>query len=160
MTVLEYFKQATLAGVAQALIAWYGAEMNLVKAHLLAALEIMNLKPEDPEGMYIVLRYYGEESTWDVSGHYPEGHEKYEPCGYAIEYIPWAEWLPMRVEIDDFEAPHQPTVDEVVAHLLWEMTWCGYNVESAANRLAEIKAAYGDYEENGGFEEIDLDELD
>lgn len=55
---------------------------------------------------------------------------------YAIEFNPWSEWLTMEIKID----PEIGDISQVdtLAHIFWEMTWCGYNDEAIADEKQEI----------------------
>lgn len=61
--------------------------------------------------------------------HFSEARES-----YAIEFVPWAEWLGM--EIDPATLASNDELD-VMAHCLWEMTFAGYSpvaIEEKAKR--------------------------
>lgn len=52
---------------------------------------------------------------------------------YALEYRPWPEWLGYEI-VNNTE--HSEV--EVVAHILWEMSWAGYTNKHVQGRLQEI----------------------
>ena len=55
---------------------------------------------------------------------------------YAIEFVPWQEWLSMPIEVD---AELQPMpLEEQLAHCFYEMTWAGYTQSEVGDRLEEI----------------------
>lgn len=55
---------------------------------------------------------------------------------YALEYRPWPEWLGYEI-VNNTE--HSEV--EVVAHILWEMSWAGYTNVQVQDRLQEIVEA-------------------
>ena len=67
----------------------------------------------------------------DVSGREPN-----DPQSWAIEFVDWAQWLSMEIEVDPALA-NMPD-EEKLAHCLYEMTWAGYDREAAACRMEEL----------------------
>jgi len=55
----------------------------------------------------------------------------------AIEYTPWPEWLAMDVVVKS-EIGDQPLVN-IMAHILWEMTWAGFDNDSIQMKLQKLK---------------------
>lgn len=54
---------------------------------------------------------------------------------YAIEFIPWSEWLGAEITIWSFE-----NFDElsILAYCLWEMTWRGYSCKQVRQQYSKI----------------------
>ncbi|NLI79961.1 MAG: hypothetical protein GX442_26385 [Candidatus Riflebacteria bacterium] len=55
---------------------------------------------------------------------------------FAIEYIPWEEWLGMSID--------QPSTErfsgvEIIVHCLWEMTFAGFDQASIREQINELK---------------------
>ncbi|MBY0561475.1 DUF6557 family protein [Hyphomicrobium sp.] len=57
---------------------------------------------------------------------------------YAIEFEPWAEWLMMDVHV---EPPLELSDAEIIANILYEMTFCGFEESEITERIDEIKDA-------------------
>lgn len=81
---------------------------------------------------------------WDVSGldDVRDAKEGYEtPMKWAIEFTPWGEWLGMEIDKDTL-AKLSPA--DILAHCLWEMTFCGYTQEEVDGELKKIEDAVKD----------------
>lgn len=67
------------------------------------------------------------------------------PAGtyYAIEFDPWEEWLGMEVLPESFDGRSELSV---LAHVLWEMTFCGYSNKAVAIAREGLNDRVDDYE--------------
>lgn len=77
------------------------------------------------------------------------GREGDDPQLYAIEFVDWREWLSMPIVIDPSIGDMSDT--EQLAHVLYELTWGGYDpetqqamVDEIDDRIEEIKSTYPD----------------
>jgi len=73
---------------------------------------------------------YPEDDYWSVDA-WVEG------CDYdfAIEYTSWEKWLGMQV---DEQTIVNHSKEFVLAHILWEMTWCGFSNDSVKKKSEEL----------------------
>jgi hypothetical protein len=144
---------------------------SLKKDDVLAKLKDLYQGPgEDPEGYEEVWEklkgmqlqtttitvYISQRQSFSNSNIYIDvsGKEPSEDQLYAIEFVPWPQWLTMEITV----APElEPMSDiEKLAHCLYEMTWAGYSQETIADeleiindRVEEIKEMFPD--ENEGI---------
>ena len=84
-----------------------------------------------------VLYESGEDEA--VSKYPPSERMKNVLYTYAIEFEPWLEWANMEIHPKSFE--NVPDKSELAAHILWEMTFCGFSekaVENQKNKLIDI----------------------
>ena len=83
-----------------------------------------------------ILATIGEDETeryWiDVSGLHLG-----DDTHWAIEFMPWAQWLNLVVKADKLEL----TGDQLLAHIVWEMTFFGFEQEDAVEKKAELDLA-------------------
>ena len=145
MKVKDYFdliKTSNINEFINVLFQLYPEQEKNKEGYLLALGHIFKIKPSDMKTtMKVVIEHVKEE--WDhcdnddyicVSGFDPEatldqelGEFFYEPkeLSWALEYSDWAEWLDMEVIVrtDDERCDSNY---KVLAHILFEMTWCGY----------------------------------
>lgn len=89
---------------------------------------IQSLEPA-PSNMrlYIEYREDREDSYHDVFGKDGSLRDDGQEETYALFIEDWDEWLGMEIAADTLE--HYAELD-IVCHCFWEMTWCGYAVES------------------------------
>lgn len=146
---------------------------DLIKSHhwLSVELTMLNLYPDQKEiineykrifeslqimqpgndEMLIVLTEYecdtdderNAKSTYvDVSGRKLKAELNSITDSYAIEFVKWENWLGMKLApetIDNFNEL------EIIAHCLYEMTFCGYKQEEIQEQFDSIKKTVDDY---------------
>jgi hypothetical protein len=101
-----------------------------------ALAELRRLAPRATDGGYElhvehVTADPGEGAYWDVSCS-SEGDEQ----RYGLDLSPWKDWLAMHVP-PALEDAMQAA--EIVAHCVWEMTFCGFTPEAVAETRAELE---------------------
>lgn len=105
-----------------------------------------------------------DEKYIDVSGVKEEGLEKIDSQGsnqsYALEYIPWEEWLGMKIAKATLENFSNL---EIIAHCLYEMTFVSFDQDEIKKSFDELNKQIEDYkslsEEEKSAKTITLDEL-
>lgn len=146
---------------------------DLIKSHhwLSVELTILNLYPDQKEiideykkvfeslqimqpvnyEMLIVLTEYECDSDdetnarsryVDVSGRKLKAESNSITESFAIEFAKWENWLGMKLApetIDNFNKL------EIIAHCLFEMTFCGYEQEEIQKQFDSIKKTVDDY---------------
>jgi hypothetical protein len=78
----------------------------------------------------------------DVSGRKLKAELNSITESYAIEFVKWENWLGMKIApetIDNFNEL------EIIAHCLYEMTFCGYEQEEIQEQFDSIKKTVDDY---------------
>lgn len=143
-TVGELFHSVDKEAALAALYSYYGNQRGQDIGYREAWDTIMRLQPKSGAGYTCFVSIAkgcmcgdcGEANEWvDVSG-YKNGNF------YAMEYTSWEEWLAMDVHITE---PLQGLEDhEVVAHILYEMTWAGYDQTTINKRLDHISEICGE----------------
>lgn len=88
--------------------------------HIVCRLKLVTADPTDPDDVDRI----------DVAGLHPG-----DDTVYAIELVPWEAWLAMDVVLEGIDGT---TPEQVLAHVLHEMTWAGYDRKAVADRAAEI----------------------
>lgn len=170
MTTLSlHFAAASWPKVAEELRSWYASDEAVIESHRRAYDTIMGIHPEpDEDGITTVVL---TETTpdpedrrngvyVDVSGAKEDGEAK-----YAIEFMPWANWLACEVATNRVDM----TSAEIVVHCLWEMTFSGFDEDLIQIERGKLKAmadqinkyhdnpeALKEAVENGELFELDL----
>ena len=96
----------------------------------------------------------------DVSGKKKEKDKNSLTDGYAIEFVEWKKWLGMDLENETMNNFNEL---EIIAHCLYEMTFCGYTEEEIKEQFNTINDSIEEYknmtEEEKKENTITLDEL-
>jgi hypothetical protein len=129
-TVGELFRRTGRNAVIAAIERLYPKNPGPRSGYERVWLQIIAMRPT-PTKMKCVLALT-DNSFIDVSGKI-DG----DPNSYAIEFRPWAEWLGMIVEV---EPPLVLSKTETVAHVLWEMTFAGYDEDQIQTQYEELCA--------------------
>ncbi len=61
---------------------------------------------------------------------------------YAIEFVPWKEWLGMTINKDTLVEFNEL---EIISHCLYEMTFVGYNEEEIQEQFSAINDSMEEY---------------
>lgn len=102
--------------------------------HVFQTLRLMRPR-YNKEGMVIDIRRAGrgKNAYFSVSG---VCAKKGEQQSYALEFIPWSEWL--GCEVDKNVLKKMPK-EEIIAHCLWEMTFIGFTQNKIRRKLNSLK---------------------
>ena len=97
--------------------------------------------------MQIVLTQYFDEETneksyVDVSGLKKSNDQDTVMESYAIEFVPWKEWLGMTINKDTLAEFNEL---EIISHCLYEMTFVGYNEEEIQEQFSAINDSMEEY---------------
>ena len=143
--------------------------------------ELITMEPKESEdNMRVIVKWhepdpildegFEEEGYWHVGGKngkryideepdfVNEGDElAYEEVPYALDFTAWDEWLGMEVDEISFE---KLTYEEACAHILWEMTFHGFEESDVLDKRDELLERLGDIK-NGktSGEYLDIDEF-
>lgn len=81
----------------------------------------------------VELQYDEDESWFNVHG-IPIGNTE-DGETWAIEMTDWREWLGAEIDSDTLSSYH---AEELIGHILWEMTFCGFTNEEILGRRKEL----------------------
>ena len=118
-----------------------------VEDHIGVAQQLRSMEPEpvtsdegDPVTTIVVTRKRaqhwegegkGAEFWFDVSGRSAGTNTL-----WAIEFTPWAQWLGLEVVVEPAGTPFR--APELLAHCLYEMTFCGFTQQAIQARLDHL----------------------
>jgi len=91
------------------------------------------------------------ETYWDVSGLWLTSTDPEQLWG--LGYTPWNQWLSMEVNEEQLNII---SVNEYIAHCLWEMTYSGFDEEEIQNKVEDLSKRV----ENACSSEIEIFDLD
>ena len=109
----------------------YPEQKESVRGYINVLKKLRNLTPKESDFKIVIHQvedFSDHEKYWSVSG-----KKDNNPQYWAIEYTPWEEWLSSEVEFDK-----RLSMDTVLAHCLWEMTWSGFDQEKIKNDIEEL----------------------
>lgn len=123
----------------------------------------LHLIETDPvlQDMYLDIQYVEEEDSED-NYHNVVGIEDGDDTKYALDFMPWNEWLGLKIKEDLLERYSE---EAVIAHSLWEMSFYSFDEEEIKNQRNEISDMLEEIENmteeeiEKAFVEVDLDEL-
>jgi hypothetical protein len=88
---------------------------------------IRSVKPADANmRIYIEFQDDEEGGYHNVSGKDGSLREDGEEERFGLFLVDWDEWLGMEIGADTLEKYSEL---EILCHIFWEMTWCGYSME-------------------------------
>lgn len=153
MTLSDLIRVSSWQDVSAILVASYP---DTVPANLLGYQKVFDhLRQLSPtqSTTRIVIRWFDPDPKfndpddvgyWEVSGHDEEYAKKEgwdESQSMALEFTAWAEWLGMEIGFDTLATL---STSEIVAHCLWEMTFCGFTEQEIGAELAVVDERYQD----------------
>lgn len=107
-----------------------------------ALAELRGTVPEPPEKPWYLTvsedRDLSGRDVVSVSGRLPD-----DPEYYAMEFSPWPEWLSLPV---DPAAVERFGALDVMVHVLWEITFCGYSDAEVSGERDELRRRYDECE--------------
>ena len=127
MKLSELFSRYTWQEVEPVYLELYRKEKRKRKRTREAFKYIQSLKPVGCE-IRIHLEYQDDEEGGyhDVSGRDGSLRENGEEECFGLFLVDWDEWLGMEIEAGTLEKYSEL---DVLCHVFWEMTWCGYSME-------------------------------
>lgn len=131
--------------VKAALLECYPAEASHVDRYRPVYERLLSL-PAVPSDfvLRIELRDDDDEEWMEVHGEDGTLRDDGELECFALEFVPWSEWLGMAVP----EELRRELADaQIVAHCLFEMTTCGFEEETIQAELEELKRRAREVEE-------------
>ena len=103
---------------------------------------LLELEPiPQHDGMQLQLTWvppnppFNRMGVYDVSGVYDVEHDGQRAgTKFSVSLSGWDEWLASEVSVVGVDV----TPEQLVAHLLWELTWYGYDPDQATQLRAEL----------------------
>lgn len=124
----------------------FGLEPADVEAHMGAFRRALTLQPTAPDFSIEVKRYIDEDGDEEID---VGGRVEGDPCGWAIEFRPWPQWLGAPITSD------LPPV-ATVAECLFEMTFVGYDEQAIQRQWEGIVAIKDEYDEAKATGELQI----
>ena len=100
--------------------------------------QLFELEPsENPSSMLIHIEYSLDEDYEEEARYYYDvlGMQAGYPQQYALELVPWEDWLGFGVTLDTVERLSDP---EIAAHCLYEMSFLSFDQEEIADIYDEL----------------------
>lgn len=111
---------------------------------------LRTIQPVDSEDELYVKLISNECDGWyDVGSHDGTRHRNGVPVDYELDYLPWNQWLGMKIENSTLFAMQEI---EIIAHCLWTMTSISFDPDDLQWD--------NEFNEHGGVWTIPLDDLD
>lgn len=129
-TVKMLFDRVSDADILRELFLEYPEEVSSTRGYRKALDEIRALEPVASDltiSAELANDALEDEMYVDVSGRKPGDNEM-----YAVEFMPWEEWLGSFVDTGDFSDA------QFLAHCLFEMTFVGYSNDEVHKELENI----------------------
>lgn len=132
-TIGELIHSLELEDVLSALKRLYTGEGEDEEGYREVWAKLKTMQPQNTSTTVLLSR---RQSGWiDVSGLEPGSSTH-----YAIEFVEWAQWLSMPIDVAPELRPMLET--EQLAHCLYEMTFAGYEQSDIEEKLEEIRDAH------------------
>lgn len=144
MKLINYFNMFTDDDIVDRLLALYPKE-EFKRDKYINALEVLrSLDVDDEEPEFKIQVELNED---DFADNYQcqatiSGYHAQHGGDFSIDFLPWEKWLAM--EITNKSIKNLGEID-CLAHILWEMTWTGYNsdtsddMDAISDRIYEIE---------------------
>jgi hypothetical protein len=137
------------------LIGLYPDQEQNIGAYKSVFDRLQKLNPIEEEMQIVLTQYFDDETNEkryvDVSGYKETLDEDSLTNSYAIEFTPWKKWLGMQISKDTLQRFDQL---EIIAHCLYEMTFCGYDEEEIQEKFSDIKNSVEGYKNMTDEEKI------
>lgn len=137
----ELLKQTNFENFKKALVEQYPDQAENIEGYKKVFKELLVMEPIEKNGeiwqleVRLVKSIFKEEEDFvDVSGIWLNSTEPQQR--WALEFIPWEEWLSMLVNEEQVE---HFGLDNYIAHCIWEMTYCGFEQEVIKGKNEELK---------------------
>ena len=164
----DLIKSHSWLSIEMTLLNLYPDQEDLIEEYRRVFNKLQVLKSDNSE-MLIVLTEYESDTTdgnqtsltyVDVSGRKLFAEINSISESYAIEFVIWEEWLGMELAPETLEKFSEL---EIIAHCLFEMTFCGYEQEEIQEQLNSINNIVDEYKgltaEEKQEQTISLEEL-
>jgi len=158
MKFKELLDDVTWSQIEEALIRLYQVTPHNMEGYMSVVQNLSTLNPKEstmricidwvpPDGKFV------ENGYWDIHGRngtlhketddaqlFPKASEEWlnSEVTYALEFNKWEEWLGMEIDSNTANNIELRRAD-IIAHALWEMTFCGYEEEEIQDKADELK---------------------
>jgi hypothetical protein len=167
MKLKEYIKGADFETIWSIIVKWYPNQSKSREGYEKIWNELQTLEPIEDHthiNMRISVTYVPPEPEFEAEEWYDvDGHSDEEDLNWALEYTEWEKWLGYNI---DWETYNRYDREFVIAHILYEMSWAGFDQKSIQERgkelnseADEIGAGFEEALVNGEIEQITWEEL-
>ena len=148
MTFKSLIEQCNDEAVLATLLDVYPDQKNSIQGYSKLLKDLRAMKPAKREDEMMIELYratddFNEDEPVEYVG--VHGYMPDEDIGYAIEFTPWNVWLAMPVHPETIVAFSE---EEIVAHCIWEMTFCGFEEDYIQEKIKSIKEIAEDIKNN------------
>lgn len=155
MTVGELFKELRWEAVEKAIVTLYPDERPALPAYKEVFTQVREKEPSsDESGMTVHIKFVPEsdfsEAHYSVDGKIP-GDDDF----YALDFSTFAQWAAYLLSE---EALTSLPLEEIAAHVLYEMTFYGFSDDVIQQKKRELEEAVEEVE-NGKAELIPMEEV-
>jgi len=130
ITIKDLLCQTAWEDVAVSLIRLYPDQEENLPGYSLVFEQVCSCDPL-PNSQKMMVRICKGEEGYDVTGYIPDDDQ-----GYALDFSLFPEWAGFFVAQ---EILAEMAAAEAVAHILWEMTFCGYSDDAILARRKELE---------------------
>lgn len=146
MKLQELIKTNDWQSVELILISLYPDQGKNIEAYKDIFQKLREMAPTESD-MQIVLEQQFDEETHEesyvhVSGRQPKPDDSNETEDFAIEYVPWSEWLGMSIHPDSLIDFNQL---EIISHCIYEMTFAGFDEEQIQQQMSDMGKSVEEY---------------
>ena len=168
MKFYELIKSQHWLSIELTLLDLYPDQKEIIEEYRRVFESLQLMQPENDDMLIVLTEYECDTddesqptSTYvDVSGRKQEPEPNSLTNSHAIEFVKWQNWLGMNIAPETLENFNDL---EIVAHCLYEMTFCGYEQDEIQEQFASIKKSVDDYkhltEEEKKQQTISLEDL-
>lgn len=168
MKFSELIKSQHWLSVELTILDLYPDQSGIIDEYRRVFESLQLIEPVNDEILIVLTQYDSDtdddslpKSTYvDVSGRKLKPEPNSITDSYAIEFVKWENWLGMTLAPETLENFSEL---EIIAHCLYEMTFCGYEQEEIQEQFASIKKTVDDYknltDEEKKQRKISLDDL-
>jgi len=151
MKVSTFIKSHHWLSVEMTLLSLYPDQKESIDAYRVV-FESLQLMEPAMDDMLIVLSEHpcdndeeneSDDTFVDVSGRKLVPEPDSLTDSYALEFVKWENWLGMDLAPETIE---NFTELEIIAHCLYEMTFCGYDQDEIQAQLASINSTAEEYQ--------------
>lgn len=136
----ELIKSNHWLSVKEVLLSLYPDQEESTDAYEMVYQKLLEMNQAESDMQIVLTDCFddetGEPSHVDVAGAKCNATDSENGTSWAIEFVPWNEWLGM--EISE-ETPSNFTELEIIAHCLYELTFIGFDETEIQDSLSNIE---------------------
>ena len=146
MKFQELIKTNDWPSVELILVSLYPDQEKSIEAYKDIFQKLQEITPTESDMQIVLEQQFDEETLAEsyvhVSGRQPKPDDPNETEDFAIEYVPWSEWLGMSIHPDSLKEFNQL---EIISHCLYEMTFAGFDEEKIQQQMSDMEKSVEEY---------------